>query len=65
MDNNSNVGYGHLSLMISVLSGIISWFGTIDVGEAIKGAAGIVSIGAGIMAMRYYYYATIKAKKNE
>lgn len=52
MDNNSNVGLGHLSLMISVLTGIISWIGTIDVGEAIKNVAGVVSMGAGIMAMQ-------------
>lgn len=63
MDNDNNIGHGHASLSISVLCGIITWLNTINVSEAIKGVAGIVSIAAGIMAIRYYYYATIKAKK--
>jgi hypothetical protein len=63
MDNNSNVEFGHLSLVVSILTGIISWIGTIDVSEFIKSTAGVVAIAAGIMAIRYYYFATIKARK--
>lgn len=63
MDNNNSLEFGHASLMISILTGIVSWIGTIDVGEFIKNAAGIVSFAAGLMAIRYYYFATIKAKK--
>lgn len=61
---NHELSHGHASLAVSLIGGIISWINGIPVGEAVKLIAGIVSIGAGIMAIRYYHYATIKAKKH-
>lgn len=60
---NHQVEYGHISLAVSILSGIIAWINTLEVAELIKNGAGVVSMLAGVMAIRYYYYATKKNKK--
>lgn len=63
MDNNHNVENGHISALVSILSATFAWIASHDISEMIKGIAGMVAIVSGIMAIRYYYYATIKAKK--
>lgn len=61
MDNHQ-VEYGHISLAVSILSGIIAWINMLEAAELIKNGAGIISMAAGVMAIRYYYYATKKNK---
>ena len=63
MEQNNDLQYGHISLLVSLLTGFFAWLGSLNAGEVLKGLSLIVSIGAGIMAIRYYYYATKKAKK--
>lgn len=63
MDNNHNVDHGHVSLAIAMITGVFAWISSHNVSEIFKTIAAVVSIGAGLMAIRYYYYATIKAKK--
>lgn len=63
MDNNNEVQNGTLSMLISIITATIAWIGTHDLSELIRGFAGLVAIISGIMAIRYYYYATIKARK--
>lgn len=62
-DNNVNIGNGHISLLVSLLNTSLLYISWPALGEFVKIAAGIVSIFAGVMAIRYYYYATIKQKK--
>jgi 5-bromo-4-chloroindolyl phosphate hydrolysis protein len=52
-------GQGHVSLGVSIIMGILA---RIDVGEFLKNGSVVISIIAGIMAIRYYYYATKKQK---
>lgn len=63
MDNNNELQNGHISMLVSIITATLAWIGSHDISELIKGAAGIVAIVSGVMAIRYYYYATIKAKK--
>jgi hypothetical protein len=63
MDNNQNVEHGHVSLAVSLVGAVFAWINGHNVSETVKAMAGLVSIVAGVMAIRYYYYATIKAKK--
>lgn len=63
MDNNSNdVGHGHTSLVIAFITGTFAWIDGHTFSEAVKSIAAFVSMGAGCMAIRYYYYATKKQK---
>lgn len=64
MDNHHYAGHGHISLLVSILMGVFAWVGALDFSEVLKIAAGLVSVVAGIMAIRYYYYATKKIKNN-
>ena len=54
-----NATGGHISLAVSLLMGILA---RIDVGQGLKELSTIISIIAGIMAIRYYYVST-KNKK--
>jgi hypothetical protein len=63
MDNNNDLHNGHISMAVSIVTAALAWISSHDIGELVKGLAAVVSIGAGCMAIRYYYYATIKAKK--
>lgn len=64
MDNHNHItGHGHASLLISLISGVIAWVNLHTVPELLKTGSAFVSIFAGIMAIRYYYYATKKAQK--
>jgi len=56
MENN-HVGDGHAALAVSILMGI---FARIDVAETLKTVSLVISITAGLMAIRYYYYSTKK-----
>jgi len=61
MDNH-NADQGNISLLISIITGMLAWIGSYSLGEVFKGVSMAVSIIAGIMAIRYYYYATKKQK---
>lgn len=60
----NNVQYGHASLTVSIIGGMLAWidFQVIDFG--VKAFTGIISMAAGVMAIRYYHYNT-KRIKNE
>lgn len=58
MDNNNNVGHGHISFAVSLITGLFAWINNQSMSEALRFISLVVSIGAGVMAMRYYYYAT-------
>lgn len=62
MDGNQTM-YGGPSLSVS-LGGVMFLFIGHDIGDILKGIAAIVSIAAGIMALRYYHYATKEKKQN-
>lgn len=63
MDQHNHYGEsGHVSLAICVITGLFAWIGSHSLNEIIKGLSMVVSIGAGLMAIRYYYYATKKHK---
>lgn len=61
MDQNNN-NNGLLSLFVSIFTGFISWFNFNNVSEALRTISVCVSIAAGIMAIRYYYYSIKKIK---
>lgn len=63
MENNNNVQNGHLSLLISLISGSIAWIDAQSVDIGIKLLSSIVSLGAGVMAIRYYHYNTKRIKE--
>lgn len=63
MENNQNAEHGHISLAVSLITGVFAWIGSHNLSEVFKAASALVSIGAAVMAIRYYYYATIKAKQ--
>ena len=59
-DNGEN---GNISFLISIFLGILSYIiGNIDM--VLKISVAVASVAAGIMAVRYHYYAT-KEKKEE
>lgn len=62
MDHNHNGEHGHVALAVSLITGFFAWIGGQSMGEALKVISGVVSIGAGLMAIRYYYFATKKHK---
>lgn len=62
MDNNDYVGNGNAAMAVSLIFGFIAWVGTFNIGDVLKVTSMAVSIVAGIMAIRYYYYATKKQK---
>ena len=62
MDNNDYSGHGNVSLAVSLIAGMFAWIGSYSLPEVIKSLSMIVSIIAGIMAIRYYYYATKKQR---
>lgn len=62
MDNNHYGEHGHIALAVSFITGFFAWIGSHSLSEFAKGLSMVVSIGAGLMAIRYYYYATKKNK---
>jgi glucan phosphoethanolaminetransferase (alkaline phosphatase superfamily) len=62
MDHNDYSGHGNVSLAVSLIAGMFAWIGSYSLPEVIKSLSMIVSIIAGIMAIRYYYYATKKQR---
>jgi hypothetical protein len=60
METPAYAGNAHASLFISIFTAAVSFA---DAGEAMKSLAGLISIVAGIMAIRYYYHATKNVKK--
>lgn len=62
MDHNNYGDQGNVYLAVSIIAGIFNWIGSYTLPEVFKGISMAVSIGAGIMAIRYYYYATKKQK---
>ena len=62
MDHNYGE-HGHISLAIALISGMFAWIGSYTLPDVVKGLSMLVSIVAGIMAIRYYYYATKKQQK--
>lgn len=61
MDNH-DVGQGHAYLAVSLIMGFIAWVGSFELGDVLKTVSILISSGAGIMAIRYYWYATKKIK---
>ena len=64
MDNNINVENGNLSALCSVLLGIVTWFTPQNVEYGLKILVAIGSIVTAVMAVRYYYFATLEKKKS-
>ena len=63
MDSNeTNVGNGLASLCVSFITGIIAWIGKYDLSDFIKNISIVISMGAGILAGIYWYFA-IKDKR--
>lgn len=62
MDHNHNGEHGHIALAVSLITGIFAWISSQNISEVIKVLSMLISIGAGCMAIRYYYYATKKQK---
>ena len=65
MDNNNYAEHGHVSLIVTLLSGVFAWLSSHEFGEVIRTTAGLIAIISGVMAVRYYYYATKKQKQND
>ena len=53
---------GHISLGVSIIMGILA---RIDVDAVLKNGSTIISILAGILAIRYYIISTNKIKKQK
>lgn len=65
MDNNhTHPLLGVLYLIVSIFGTIYAWVSIIALKDLIGIVAGFISTGAGIMAIRYYYFATKEKKKN-
>lgn len=62
MDHNHNAGYGGTSLLVSLAGTVFAFISLNGIDEILRGIAAVVSIAAGFMAIRYYYY-VIKEKK--
>ena len=62
MGDNHNGEHGHAALVVSAITGLLGWINSAQIGELLKGFSMTVSIAAGIMAIRYYWYATKKQK---
>jgi|LakMenE18May11ns_1017448.scaffolds.fasta_scaffold9628354_1 hypothetical protein len=65
MENNNTVQQGHFSLLISLVSGSVAWIDAQSVDAGFKILSSIVSIGAGIMAIRHYYYNTKRIQNDK
>lgn len=64
MDNNINVENGHLSAFCAILLGITTWLTPQNVEYGLKILVAVGSIVTAVMAVRYYYFATLEKKKN-
>lgn len=66
MDQNfsSTPTTGIVYLAISFIGVLVGWITSFSVHEILQGLAHIVSIGAGIMAIRHYYLQNKKPKPN-
>lgn len=62
MDNQHYADNGHASMVICLVTGFIAWIDTQSLSGFLKDISVVVSIAAGIMAIRYYYHATKKQK---
>ena len=60
MEQNHN---GHLNFMLSIITGSVAWIQSIDVDTVVRTGSGMVSIVAGLFAIRHYYYSTKKTKE--
>jgi len=58
MENSNNVQHGHTSLAISLLSGSIAWLDAQTLDVNFKMFSSLISIAAGVMAIRYYHFNT-------
>lgn len=63
MQDNNTLEHGHISLAISIITGAFAWISSHNISETVKIVSMILSCGAGLMAMRYYYFATKRVKK--
>lgn len=63
MDNHDYAGQGNVSLAITFIFGFIAWVDTHSLSEFLKNLSVVISSIAGLMAIRYYYYATKKNKQ--
>lgn len=61
---NNSAGNGHVSLIGTIILGILSWFTPENVDLALKVVTGIGAVISAIFAARYYYYAAKEKKAN-
>lgn len=63
--NDSSMGkiYLTICLFAQVIKGLMNWFAEHSLQEILSPVATFVSIVAGVMAIRYYFFATKKLKK--
>lgn len=64
MDNNINVENGNVSAFFAIILGITTWLTPQNVEYGLKILVAIGSIVTAIMAVRYYYFATLEKKKS-
>lgn len=64
MDGNHYSMHGGTSFLVSLGGVIFLFISSHDIGDILKGIAAVVSIAAGVMAFRYYYYAIKEKKQN-
>ena len=63
MDNNFNVeGGGPVCALISLIAIPFAWMGIKETQVALAMIASLIAICSGLMAIRYYYYATKKSR---
>lgn len=63
MDTQQSLEYGNASLAVSVIMGVFAFISSQNVIDLVKGAAALISVIAGVMAIRYYHYATKEKKQ--
>lgn len=63
MHDNHSLEYGHISLAVAIFGTVFGWISSHNISENVKMISFIISGCAGLMAMRYYYYATKKVKR--
>lgn len=61
---NETVENGHISLLGTIVLGIISWFTPENVDMTVKLITALGAVISAILAGRYYWYATKEKKEN-
>ena len=63
--HNSNPVMGAIYLTTSFAMGFFGWIGWTSMQEWLKFVSLLISMGAGVMAIRYYWFATKKTRNDK